>query len=502
LSIALSVALLVAAAAPLLAATAPPAAPAVSPEEVQAAKAAVLVALARSRTGDLGARAGEVPPGAGAIERFAASYGMGDTEEAWARMRKLQLDDPELPWGETAMGRIYVLWKLRDQAEAAFARALKLQPGFPLAVLERGYGERRFGQLAEARQDAERVLSLDKSDARALLLLAQLDEDEGAAIGRRKAGYTAAFTRAPQLFEAALGLARIADEEGDSGAARSYYERAAKLAPRDADVQRKVAAFRADDGDAKGAADALQNALQLGGGGRADLIQLAELQHKLGNAGEEEKLLRRLRRLDPADRAPIVRLLELHRATKDPSAMEDDLKALLALDPSDAGAHLELAERRAKAKDLLGQIEELQLAASGTAYPEAKDAPARARSARAALKLRALAPAEPLRAADVQALQKAISRVLDHAYEERRKDAPTLAGRLKIRLRVSAKGEVQAAELVEDNIGDPALAACALLTVRDARVDEQRAGAFSFVFDLQPSKAKAPNARVPKRKRR
>jgi hypothetical protein len=166
------------------------------------------------------------------------------------------------------------------------------------------------------------------------------------------------------------------------------------------------------------------------------------------------------------------------------------LKALLDLDPKDAGAHLQMAERRERAGDLAGQIDELVQAAGGKAYPEDPSAARRAAAGVAALKARALAPADALSAGDVQKLQAAVARVIDRAYEERRKQSPSLAGNLQLRVRVSPKGPVQAVELIEDGVGDSLLLACALLTLHEARVAESKGGTFSFTFDLRPREAR------------
>ena len=463
-----------------LATAAPP--PGVSAEEAQAAKAAVLRAMVRGRKGEPAARAGELAAGATPLDRFASSYAMADEEEAWARMRRLAMEEPELPWGELGMARIYVTWRLPDQAGPAFERALRIAPALPLAVLERAIGERRFKQADDALRDVQAVLAQDPRDPRALLLLAQLEEDSGKDATRR---YQAALQAAPDLFEAAAALARVADQRGDAKASLAYWERCGELAPRDPEVLRRLAELREAAGDRSGATKALGALLSQSRGGKAELQRLAELQRKLGNPDEEEKLLRRLRRLDATDRAPLLRLSELHRSQPDPAALEEDLTRLVQLDPHDAGSHLKLAAVRAKAGDLLGEIQQLFLAEQGTEYPEATGARARAKAERQHLKVETLAPEEPLVVADVKHLQAQLARVLDRAFTERRKELPALHGQLKIKLRVSAAGEVESVELTDDGVGDPPLAACLLLTARDARVQDHAAGAFSLAFNLK-----------------
>ena len=230
--------------------SAAPAAP-LPPDPLQPVKDAVLRQLSRLRRGDPPEPA---PAGASFVDRYLAALGIADDDEAWPVFKQLALEAPREPWGELGQARIYVRWKLPDQASGAFGRAMAYNGTHGVALVERALAFRAFGNPASARSDAEAVLRQDPRDARALMLLAQLAEDAGASQAEQKAAWQRALEQSADLFEARAALAAIAEAEGDQTGAREGVEALAQMSPRDLLLQRKLAGLRKAAGDAAGAA--------------------------------------------------------------------------------------------------------------------------------------------------------------------------------------------------------------------------------------------------------
>ena len=431
--------------------------------ELEQAKHAIPVLLGRLRRGEATAGAA---PGAPPVERFLAAYGNADSDAAWKLFKRLQQDEPGLPWGEIGMGRIYVEWRLWDQAEGAFARALRHAPGFPIALVERAELWRLSGQPERAREDARVALQADPRDARAILVLAQLDQDERL--------YAQAQKLAPELYEAGAALAAIAEKRGDLAGALTALETLAEGAPRDAKLQQQIASLRGRRGDQPGAARALEAAVALGLSSKESLLELAQLEQRLGHRDEEERAWSRLRRLTPRDRAPLVRLAQLH--ADDPSA---EARALLALDPRDALGHLLLAQTLGD--DL--RLAELDAAAQGHAHGDKSQEQARAQAG--LLRAELGVPQAPISAATVNGLYYRATAILTRAYEKRRAAAPALRGKLELKVRVNAQGAADSVDLVRDELGDKPLAACVAATLREARYPVKQT-TLDFKFDLRP----------------
>lgn len=444
----------------------------VSVDELAQAKRAIPAVLARLHRGEVGSEKAAQAP----VDRFLAAYGVADSDAAWKLFKRLQQDEPDLPWGETGMGRIYVEWRLWDQAEGAFARALKRAPGFPIALVERARLWRAMKLPERARADARAALLQDPRDARALLVLAQVEQDapgrEAEAAAERL--YTQALALAPELYEAGSALADLAEKRGDLKTAQAALEKLAEGNPRDARLQERLSALRLRRGDLPGATAALESAVALGLSSKESLSELARLEQKLGRSAQEERVLQRLRRLMPRERGVLARLAQLH--ADDPA---DEARALIQLDPRDALGHLLLAQ------SLEGdaRLSELDKAAGGRGH--ADGAPEKARALADALRAELGVPQSPLTADTVNGLYSRATSVLTRAYEKRRAEAPGLRGKLELKVRVDGQGAADRVELVRDELGDKPLSACVAATLREAKYPVKQT-TLDFKFDLRP----------------
>ncbi len=467
--------------------------PVQAPDPLAPVKSAILRALARVRRGD--------PPepaqqGASFVERYVAALGIADDDEAWPVFKQLSLEAPREPWGELGQARIYVRWKLADQASGAFGRALAYAPQNGVALVERAIAYRAFGNPAAARADAEAALQQDPHDARALVVLAQLAEDAGAPRAEQKAAWLRALDQSADLFEARAALAAIAEAEGDPAAAREGVEALAKMSPRDLLLQRKLAGLRKAAGDAEGAAQAYEAAIALGDGSKESWAGLAAAKRAAKDSAGEEKVLQRLRRIDPKDRSVVVRLFNLRAAAKDPAGMEEMGKLLLTLDAKDAGAWLAIAISRGQRGDLLGQLEALGASARGTAHPEAKGAPERARQELQDLREKLGVPAKPLAAANYDGLYYVASKHLTRLYEAHRLEhqrggKPALAGKLGIKIRIGNAGGADAVEVTEDTLAEPEITGGLVVALKEGAWPKGQK-TLNLKFDLAPPGSRPP----------
>jgi hypothetical protein len=331
--------------------------------------------------------------------------------------------------------------------------------------------------------------------------------------------YRKALDASSDLYEARAALAAIAEADDDVASAREGLEALVLLNPRDLLLQRKLGRLRRDAGDPAGAAQALEAAISLGDGSKETWTVLASVYRILKNPEAEIRVLQRLRRLDPRDRGVLVRLFNLRLAANDAAGqagpagqvgqagqagqggqagIEEQARALLALDPRDASAHLALARRREAQRDVLGQMAELQAAAAGTDPPEAPGTRERARAELADLRSRLMPPERPLFATNADALFLVAQRHLTRLYEARRLLKPELQGKIGVRLRLSATGNVDLVETVEDTLGDPVVAGGFLVALQEGSWPPL-GKTFTLRFDLAPPGAQPPEPELPPR---
>ena len=464
-------------------------------DPLQPLKDAILRALGRARRGDPSEAAAQ---GAAPVGRYLAALGVADDEAAWPLFKQLALEAPREPWGELGQARIYVRWKIADQADAALARALATSPGHQIVLVERAIALRAFGRAEAARADAAAVLAVDPNDARALMVLAQLAEDAAAPPAEIKISWQRALAASADLFEARVALAAIAEAEGDAAAAREGLEALAQLSPRDVRLWRKLAALRKSSGDPAGAAAAYEAAIALGDGAKETWAGLAASRRDAHDVEGEEKALARLRRIDPKDRTVIVRLFNVRAQAKDAVGMDEQAKAMLALDAKDAGAWLALGIHRGEKGDLLGQLEALQASARGNPHPEAKGAPERAREELAALREKLGMPQKPLVASNYDGLYIVASRHLTRLYDARRAQKPDLRGKLGIKIRIGNAGGADAVEVTEDTLSEPELTAGLVAALKEGTWPKAQK-TLNLKFDLAPPGSR-PAPREPSQK--
>jgi Flp pilus assembly protein TadD len=168
--------------------------------------------------------------------------------------------------------------KLTD-AEAAYRRALELDPRLGLAWDGLGLVFYDAGRFADARPAFERALEMDPDSARATFHLA-LVRDRGGELEAAAAGYKRALSLSPFDAEITEHLAQVERKygvqlgmAGRTAEARDAIQRALNLRPDDGEAWVDLCLLLLDLGDRDGAARALDRGRERGAG--ADRVAFA-----------------------------------------------------------------------------------------------------------------------------------------------------------------------------------------------------------------------------------
>jgi Flp pilus assembly protein TadD len=222
---------------------------------------AVLAAVADRRVRDLIAYA------AAAVVGFAVSHAVHDARntnvaEEWALTGSALITERKL-----------------TDAEAAYRRALELEPRLGLAWDGLGLVFYDAGRLADARPAFGRALEIDPDSARATFHLA-LVRDRAGELEAAAAGYNRALSLSPFDAEIAEHLAQVERKygvqlgmAGRTAEARDAIQRALALRPDDGEAWVDLCLLLLDLGDRDGAARALERGRERGAG--ADRVAFA-----------------------------------------------------------------------------------------------------------------------------------------------------------------------------------------------------------------------------------
>ena len=148
-------------------------------------------------------------------------------------------------------------------AEAAYRRALTLDPKSGLAWDGLGLALYDGGRLAEARDALSRALALNPNHARALYHLALVDAREGSA-GKAISGYSRAVELSPDDVDMTRQLAVALGMAGRSAEAQTRMLRVVELDPTNGEAWLDLCLLSLDVHDARRAAVALQRATEFG----------------------------------------------------------------------------------------------------------------------------------------------------------------------------------------------------------------------------------------------
>lgn len=402
------------------------------------------------------------------------------SDAAWNQLKGLTIINPNYPWARFGMGRIYLGWKLKEQAETDFRLALKADPKFYPALIGLGDVARAAGKFADAEARYREALAIhDDAEARGGLGLALMEQGKAAEAKAELEKAVALWPDQPRVLHA---LSRIAREQKDLAAAAKTLTLLLDLTPRDREMRKELANLEVERGNLKGAAEQFEQYLKYGDGDANVFRAMADTYKKLGDAAGEQRALEQLSGVESSSPEAPLRMAELAEAKKDFEAAEAQLLEASARAPNRADIKLRLGRLRAKRYNLKEAIE---------AYREASAAPDNQSPEieKEKLALEAEIGLTPERAkGTVEAVNAFVSKQLNKFYKVRLEEHPELEGVIKAKARISAEGKANSVEIAEDTIGDPLLAAHVYFALKDADyAKKKRDPIFEFVLK-QPKK--------------
>jgi Flp pilus assembly protein TadD len=158
------------------------------------------------------------------------------------------------------------------EAEAAYRRALTLDPESGLAWDGLGLAQYNAGRLRNARQSFMNATARDPDNGRAIFHLALVNERDKRP-AEAIAGYRKALELSPLDADVAKHLATALGMAGQSAEGRTVMQRVVELTPMDGEAWLDLCLLSLDTGDVDRAATALARARELGAG--ADRLQFA-----------------------------------------------------------------------------------------------------------------------------------------------------------------------------------------------------------------------------------
>lgn len=402
------------------------------------------------------------------------------SDAAWNQLKGLTVINPNYPWARYGMGRIYLGWKLKEQAESDFKLALKADSKFYPALTGLGDAARAAGKFSDAEARYREALALnDDAEARTGLGHALMEQGK---IAEAKAELQKGIALWADQPKALVLLAKIARDAKDLPTAAKTLGSLLELTPRDRDSRKQLAELKIELNDLKGAAEQYEAYLKYGDGDAQVYRAMAELYRKLSDPTGEQRALEQLSGAESSSPDAPLRLAELAEAKKDLEAAEAQLLEASARAPNRADIKLRLGRLRARRYNLKEAIEAYRDAASS---PDNQSAEIEKEKSA----LEAEIGLTPERAkGTVEAVNAFVSKQLNKFYRLRLAEHPELEGVIKAKARISAEGKANSVEIAEDTIGDPLLAAHVYFALKDAQyAKKKRDPIFEFVLK-QPKK--------------
>lgn len=403
------------------------------------------------------------------------------SDDSWNQLKNISTIHPDDLWVRLGMGRVYLKWKMRDQAEGEFRHALKVNPRFYPAMVGLGDVLRNAGDLDGALAQYEAALKIqDDPEAHGGIGWIKLAKKDNVGAKAALARSVALWPEQPRLISQLVKLSR---EEKDLKAAADWSEKLAELTPRDANARKVLAELRLEAGDKVNAAKEYERAVRLGVVETEVFRKLASLQRELGNAESEQRAVEQLSVLEKQNAEHPARLSELAVARGDLEAAEAQLLEAIDRVGTRSDLHARLAQVRVK-RELYRDALDAYRAALAAPENRAEGLEAEA----AALAERFKLPKKPAKGTLDQVYWR-VSSGLNAFYQERLKQKPGLEGAINVRVEVDATGKVKEAAVIEDTVGDPWLAGHAYFALKDATFPK-KAGTPIFEFEFKAPKGK------------
>lgn len=414
------------------------------------------------------------------MARLYAAWCIVPSEASWNEIKAVAAMYPDVPWGHYGLGRIYLRWKVPDQAERAFKTALTSRKEFFPAIVGLGDTARAQGKLLEAEARYREALALaDDAEAHVGLGLALL------ALGRKPEGVqhlSKGLEQWPDQPEALLTRAQLAREAKDERAASQYAGQLAQLTLREKGARRALADLLFELGDKAPAAKQYEALLKQGEKDGEILKRLMGLYTELRDPEGLQRVLGQLASRDPSDPQVPLQLAEIAEAQGRTDEAFEYINDAVRRAPNRGDLRLKLARMLVARQELKGALEAYRTAEQlGERSPERQ---------REQLELtQTLRLPNPPVSGKVDQIYARVSASLMALYKERLRDHDDFGGALKLRVQVDGQGKATEVEVSEDTVQDPVIAGHVYFALKDAVFPKQKREPV-FEFEL-----KAPSGR-------
>ena len=405
-----------------------------------------------------------------------------DADAAWNRLHEVTVIEgdrtPASYWAHLGMAKVYIAWKVFDQAAAQIEAAERIAPGQWPALAARAALLAEQKKVDEAREAYAQALEAAGGPAAApsvAMALARLKLEAGDREGARMLA-EAVLEAQPRRADALLLAADLA--EGNPEKVAGYLRRAAELAPENVDLHRRLARALDAAGDAAGALEVWRKVARKLPTKLEPWREVARLARAVGDVEAEREALERVAELAHQDTESLRRLAKLQLEADEPVEAEETLSTLIERARKDVEARLMRAKLREEGQDFRGALEDYR-AAEAAGSEEAGEARHRLEEVLGV-------PARAVEGKTPDEVYRRVARILFRVYTRRLEEEPRLGGVVSIKVEVEG-GRVVAANVEEDTLHDPVIEAVAWWTLMDAHFPKRKGRQeFTLPFEFAP----------------
>jgi tetratricopeptide (TPR) repeat protein len=404
------------------------------------------------------------------------------TDDAWNQLKNVSQIYPDLAWAHYGMGRIYIVWKMRDLAKNSLESAMKKKPNFYPALIGLGDMSRLNDDLDEAEKQYRAALAIaDDAEAHVGLGLVLAKKGQGDAAKQELIKGLAGWPDQPAALRELVKLQQASKDPDLTKTLMAL----ADLQPKDRDVRRLVATLKFESGDKRGALAEYEKAVRLGNPDLETAMRMLTMYNEVKDVEGEERAANVVASLDKNAVSPLLRVAELRESKNDLDGSEKALLEALERDRNLADTWYRLGKVSLAKQQPIVAMERFRR--GGTKSTQGADScKGEEKKLGEFFKL----PAKPAKGS-VDRIYGQVAKSLDEVYAARRHAKPTLKGSLKVRVKVTAGGVVETSEVIEDTISDVVLAGHAVFSLWDAEFEKKRREpVFEFELGVPAKKGK------------
>ncbi|MBN2493932.1 MAG: tetratricopeptide repeat protein [Deltaproteobacteria bacterium] len=413
------------------------------------------------------------------FKRFLWAYSLDDRNQAWQELSKVTKLNDRFYWAYLGMAIILDEWKVYDQAEQNFSRAIQLGQGIALGYARFGRMWLHKGEPAKAVAMLNQAIEKDFTNVDFRLDLARALAQTGEQQAARKE-YAKVIEQAPDRFAPHAELADLLLALGDMEAAIASYGRAAALDRKDYRVRIVRAQLIEKLGKHDAAVPAYKEACEVKPRKVECWQELADLGAALNSVDLQVEAYERIVQADGENLKAHGFLAPIYLQRGEIERALPSYQVLLQDNPKNMDALAGLAEIYEKGEEFSKAIEFYQ------AVLEQKPDHAGAKSALAKLYARFFILPDPIEAKTPDKIFAINQTHIAKVYKLRLKEHPALQGDLLLKVGVDNSGQVVDVTMARNTVGDSVLDLCAIWNLRRSRFPAGFGATYDFELKLRP----------------